>query len=80
MREDRSEKMISIRYDLSIRSEVYEQEIIRSVPNYHLMLESAVGSLPLESKATFRVVDLGAGTFRLITSDLNVIDQIVGMM
>ena len=62
MREDRDRKMRSIRHDFSSRSDVYDQEIIRSVPNYLPMLEAAVSSLPFEENAPLRIIDLGTGT------------------
>ena len=62
MDEDRSKKMKSIRNDFSIRSDDYDREIVITVPNYHQMLDSAVGSLPFDDDEPIRVIDLGTGT------------------
>jgi tRNA (cmo5U34)-methyltransferase len=62
MSEERRVKMRSIRKDFSDRSDAYDQEITRLVPNYLYMLEAAVGSLPFEDDEALHVVDLGTGT------------------
>lgn len=62
MSEERRVKMGSIRNDFSNRSDIYDEEIIRFVPNYVCMLEAAVGSLPFEVDEALHIFDLGTGT------------------
>ncbi|OPX63014.1 MAG: hypothetical protein A4E29_00421 [Methanomassiliicoccales archaeon PtaB.Bin134] len=62
MSDDRRAKMVSIRDDFSIRSDEYDAEIVRSVPNYVQMLDSAVGSLPFDDDEPVCIFDLGTGT------------------
>ncbi|MDD1771544.1 MAG: class I SAM-dependent methyltransferase [Methanomassiliicoccales archaeon] len=62
MDDDRLRKMDSIRRDFSVRSDDYDRDIVMTVPNYHKMLEAAVGSLPFEEDEPIKVIDLGTGT------------------
>jgi len=59
---DPAEKMSQIRNDFSSRSESYEDDIVRIVPNYRRMLDVAVSSLPFGRDETLNIVDLGTGT------------------
>jgi len=62
MNDERKVKMHSIRNDFTSRSGGYDDEIARSVPNYAMMLEYAVGSLPFDPDAEPHIFDLGTGT------------------
>jgi len=62
MNEERQMKMGSIKKDFSSRSEAYDQEIIRLVPNYISMLEAVVGSIPFAEDLPLNIIDLGTGT------------------
>jgi tRNA (cmo5U34)-methyltransferase len=59
---EHGDRMASIRENFSGRSEVYDSDIIRLVPNYEVMLRAAVDSLPFDTGTSPRIVDLGTGT------------------
>ena len=56
------ERMASIRENFSGRSDAYDEEIVRFMKYYTVMLDAAIDSLPFAIGSSPKVVDLGTGT------------------
>jgi len=88
MNEERQVKMRSIQEDFSSRSDAYDREIIKLVPNYVPMLEAAVGSIPFIDEMPLKIIDLGTGTgalaarviHRFPNCKLTCVDMTLGML